>query len=166
MDKALPFPFNCNEHQRLLVNATPTILLVDDDIFGAELTLAALSELNLDIPVQLAADGEEALDMLFKRKSAEEEPAGTPYLVLLDLKMPKVDGHEVLRQIRASDKLRGLKVIILTSSDQKADQDLSRELGSDAYLLKPPSIFDLISEFRKIAELLRPPTNLNLGGSN
>lgn len=136
---------------------SPSILLVDDDIFGAELTLAALNELQLGIPVQLAADGEEALDLLFQRRSPESAELGSPYLVLLDLKMPKVDGHEVLRQIRASQTLKALRVVILTSSDQKGDQDLSRELGTDAYLLKPPSIFDLIGEFRKISDLLRPP---------
>jgi CheY-like chemotaxis protein len=139
------------------VTPSPSILLVDDDIFGAELTLAALNELQLGIPVQLAADGEEALDLLFQRRPPESAELGSPYLVLLDLKMPKVDGHEVLRQIRASQTLKALRVVILTSSDQKGDQDLSRELGTDAYLLKPPSIFDLIGEFRKISDLLRPP---------
>ena len=148
------------------MNTKPSILLVDDDMFGAELTLAALTELQLGIPVQLAADGEEALDLLFDRRKPDSEESGAPFLVLLDLKMPKVDGHEVLRQIRASDKLNKLRVVILTSSDQKADQDLSRELGSDAYLLKPPSIFDLIGEFRKITALLRPPGTVNTSGSN
>lgn len=135
-------------------------------MFGAELTLAALTELQLGIPVQVAADGEEALEMLLNSKADDTKTIGSPYLVLLDLKMPKVDGHEVLRQIRASKNLHKLRVVILTSSDQQSDQELSKELGSDAYLLKPPSIFDLIGEFEKIADLLRPPTEMNLGGAN
>ena len=133
------------------------ILLVDDDLYGAELTLAALSELQLGIPVQVASDGEEALDFLFRRKPLDFPDPSPPYLVLLDLKMPKVDGHEVLRQIRASDSLRAIRVVVLTSSDQKTDMDLSEQLGSDAYLKKPPSIFDLIKEFQNIAPLLSPP---------
>ncbi|OIR09324.1 response regulator rcp1 [mine drainage metagenome] len=136
----------------------PCILLVDDDPIGAELTMAALAELNLGLPVQLAVDGEEALDLLMRRKPMDPGAACPPYLVLLDLKMPKVDGHEVLRQIRESDQLRALRVIVLTSSDQKSDMERSRELGTDAYLLKPPSIFDLIDEFRKLEPLFQPPT--------
>lgn len=135
----------------------PCILLVDDDLFGAELTLAALAELNLGIPVQVAADGEEALDYLFKRKPMNIPNPSPPYLVLLDLKMPKVDGHEVLRQIRSNEQLKDTRVVVLTSSDQKADMDRSRELGCNAYLLKPPSIFDLIEQFKKITSYLQPP---------
>ena len=135
----------------------PSILLVDDDPIGAELTLAALNELELGIPVQLASDGEEALDLLFGRKPFTVPNAHPPYLVLLDLKMPKIDGHEVLRQIRSSPQISDVRVIILTSSDQQSDMDLSVQLGSNAYLTKPPSIFDLIEEFRLITPLLLPP---------
>ncbi len=136
----------------------PSILLVDDDPIGAELTMAALAELQLGLPVQLAVDGEEALDLLMRRKPMDPGAGCPPYLVLLDLKMPKIDGHEVLRQIRENDQLRSLRVIVLTSSDQKSDMERSRELGTDAYLLKPPSIFDLIDEFRKLGPLFQPPT--------
>lgn len=133
----------------------PGILLVDDDAIGAELTLAALQELHLGVPVQLAADGEEALDLLFQHRPGN--PAATPYLVLLDLKMPKVDGHEVLRQVRASARFHALRIVVLTSSDQREDMARCRQLGIDAYLTKPPSIFDLIAQFRAIAPLLAPP---------
>jgi DNA-binding response OmpR family regulator len=71
--------------------------------------------------------------------------------------MPKVDGHEVLRQIRADPRLRRLKVIVLTSSDQAHDRILSRDLGSDAYLVKPASIADLLELLRGCPDLLAPP---------
>ena len=77
-------------------------------------------------------------------------------LVLLDLKMPKVDGHEVLRQIRADAELRELKVVVLTSSDQERDRQMSRQLGSDGYLVKPASIAGLIGELRRASHLLFP----------
>src|SRR5258708_36424570 len=74
--------------------------------------------------------------------------------VLLDLKMPKVDGHEVLRQIRADQQMDGLKIIVLTSSDQAPDRILSQQLGSDGYLVKPPSILGLIELLRGRPELV------------
>jgi len=77
--------------------------------------------------------------------------------VLLDLKMPKVDGHEVLRQIRAEPSLRGLRVVVLTSSDQDRDRELSRSLGTDGYVVEPASIASLIGELQRCAHLLLPP---------
>lgn len=138
------------------MTSTPCILLVDDDEIGAELTLAAFQELNLGIAVEQARDGEEALDLLFGRRPFSVAEA-EPYLVLLDLKMPKIDGHEVLRQIRASATLQHLRVIVLSSSDQKSDIEQSARFHPEAYLTKPPSIFDLIEQFRQISPLLTPP---------
>jgi len=133
------------------------ILLVDDDPAGAELTLAALSLLDSEVEVDVVGDGEEALDYVFRRgpySSLPEESLGS---VLLDLKMPKVDGHEVLRQIRAEPSLRGLRVVVLTSSDQDRDRELSRSLGTDGYVVKPASIASLIGELQRCAHLLLPP---------
>lgn len=124
------------------------ILLVDDDPAGAELTVAALSEFNLHHSVDVAADGEEALDYLHRRGPFADRAALPPAVVLLDLKMPKVDGHEVLRQIRQHDELQRLPVVVLTSSDQQADIELSRELGSDAYVIKPVNILEFIETLR------------------
>jgi len=135
---------------------TPCILLVDDDEIGAELTLAALEELGLGIAVEQARDGEEALDLLFHRRPYSI-PGAEPYLVLLDLKMPKIDGHEVLRQIRTSEHLKNLRVIVLSSSDQKSDIEQAARLNPEAYLKKPPSIFDLIAQFHQLSPLLIPP---------
>jgi CheY-like chemotaxis protein len=133
------------------------ILLVDDDPAGAELTVAAVAMLDPDAEVQVVADGEEALDCVFRRGPFATEDEDLPSAILLDLKMPKVDGHEVLRQIRADPVLRALKVIVLTSSDQAHDRILSRNLGSDAYLVKPASIADLLELLRGCPDLLAPP---------
>lgn len=124
------------------------ILLVDDDPAGAELTVAALSEFNLEHAVDVAADGEEALDYLHRRGPFARRDNVAPAVVLLDLKMPKIDGHEVLRQIRADLNLQRLPVVVLTSSDQEADVELSAELGSDAYVVKPVNILDFIETIR------------------
>ena len=127
------------------------ILLVDDDPAGAELTAAALQELGLGDNISMASDGEEALDFLFRRGRFSETPENPPTVILLDLKMPKVDGHEVLRQIRADPRLRRTRVVVLTSSDQEADIKRSRELGSDAYLVKPTSIVELIDQLGRLS---------------
>ena len=131
-----------------------SILLVDDDPAGAELTVAALNLLDPDASVDVVADGEEALDYVFRRGPFAERDEALPGAMLLDLKMPKVDGHEVLRQIRGDASLRAMKVIVLTSSDQARDRVLSRELGCDGYLVKPASIAGLIELLRGCAELL------------
>jgi CheY-like chemotaxis protein len=126
------------------------ILLVDDDSAGAELTVAALAEFDLGIDIDVTADGEEALDYLLRRGAHADRRSPQPALVLLDLKMPKIDGHEVLRQIRADERLRELPVIVLTSSDQEADKSLSHSLGSNGYLVKPVSIDDFIADLRRL----------------
>ncbi len=132
------------------------ILLVDDDPAGAELTLAALTMVHPDAAVDVVGDGEEALDYMFRRGPYALRPAQPPSSVLLDLKMPKVDGHEVLRQIRAEPALGAVKVVVLTSSDQERDRQLSAALGSDAFLVKPASIAELMNELRLATHLLFP----------
>jgi CheY-like chemotaxis protein len=133
------------------LNDSPRILLIDDDPAGAELTIAALHELGLGKNIVVASDGEEALDYLFRRNSFTQVPEAPPAVVLLDLKMPKVDGHEVLRQIRADARLGRTHVVVLTSSDQETDIARSRELGTDAYLVKPTSIVELIEQLGQLA---------------
>lgn len=127
------------------------ILLVDDDPAGAELTAAALHEIGLGENISIASDGEEALDFLFRRGRFADGPESPPAVILLDLKMPKVDGHEVLRQIRADPRLAHTHVVVLTSSDQETDIARSRELGTDAYLVKPTSIVELIEQLGRLA---------------
>jgi DNA-binding response OmpR family regulator len=132
------------------------ILLVDDDPAGAELTMAAIAMVDPEACVDVVADGEEALDYVFRRGPFVHHPEEMPGAVLLDLKMPKVDGHEVLRQIRGDPHLRAMRVYVLTSSDQARDRVLSQELGSDGYLVKPASIAGLIDLLRGCADLLPP----------
>jgi two-component system response regulator len=132
--------------------ADSRILLVDDDPVGAELTLAALEAVLPGVGVDLAGDGEEALEHLDRRRDGRPPP----HAVLLDLKMPKVDGHEVLRQIRTDSRLRNLRVVVLTSSDRQRDRETSAFLGTDHYLVKPPSLLALIEQLRACAPLLAP----------
>jgi CheY-like chemotaxis protein len=113
------------------------ILLAEDSCNDVELTLAALEEHNLANEVVVASDGVEALDYLHRRGKFADRPDGPPMVVFLDLKMPKVDGLEVLRQIRGDAELKSIPVVILTSS--REDQDLieSYRLGVNAYVVKP-----------------------------
>lgn len=113
------------------------ILLAEDDQKDIELTLAALEEINLANKVDVVKDGEEALDYLFKRGKYKNRENGNPVVVMLDLKMPKIDGLEVLRQIKESDLLHHIPVVILTSSKMESDLITSYNLGVNAFVIKP-----------------------------
>ena len=113
------------------------ILLVEDDPNDVELTLSALRENHLANGVTVARDGEEALDYLFRRGAYESRDAGEPAVVLLDLKLPKVSGMEVLERIKDDPRLRTLPVVVLTSSREEQDLVRSYDLGTNAYVVKP-----------------------------
>lgn len=113
------------------------ILLAEDDDNDAELTMDALRSLHLTNDVVRVKDGAEALDYLNRRNAYADRPATHPALVLLDLKMPKVDGLEVLRAIKADPQLRTIPVVILTSSREEQDLTKSYGLGVNAYVVKP-----------------------------
>ena len=113
------------------------ILLAEDDENDADLTVTALTEHNLANGVDVVGDGDEALQYLFRRGGFAARSAENPVLVLLDIKMPKVDGLEVLRQLRADPKLRLIPVVILTSSREDRDVLQCYELGVNAYVVKP-----------------------------
>ncbi len=113
------------------------ILLAEDDPNDVELTLKALSERHLANDVDVVKNGEEALDYLFRRGSYAKRATGDPAVVLLDIKMPKVDGLEVLRRIRGDAGLNMLPVVMLTSSQEEGDLLRSYELGVNAYVVKP-----------------------------
>lgn len=113
------------------------ILMAEDDPNDVELTLTALAEHKLADEVQVVRDGAEALDYLYRRGAFAQRAAGDPVVVLLDIKMPKVDGVEVLRQIRADPRLRLMPVVILTSSREERDLVKSYRLGVNAYVVKP-----------------------------
>lgn len=113
------------------------ILVVEDSPEDVELTLAALDAHRLVNGVIIARDGEEALDYLYDRGRFAGHSNGTPVVVLLDLKMPKVDGLEVLRQMKSDPALRSIPVVMLTSSREEADLVRSYALGANAYVVKP-----------------------------
>lgn len=113
------------------------ILLAEDSAQDVELTLNALGEHNIGNSVAVARDGAEALDYLYQRGRFAGREQGNPVLLLLDLKMPKVDGLEVLRTVKSDPRLRSLPVVVLTSSREEQDVVRSYELGVNAYVVKP-----------------------------
>ena len=114
-----------------------TILLVEDSAADAEMTIDALREAKLANPIVHVEDGVEALDCLFQRGAWADRPAVIPAVVLLDIKMPRLDGIEVLRAIRANEKLQHVPVVILSSSREEGDLARSWDLGVNAYVVKP-----------------------------
>lgn len=126
------------------------ILLVEDDPMDMELTLTALEEKNLANEVLVVHDGEEALDFLYSRGSFRMRMPGNPVLILLDLKLPKVDGLEVLRQIKNDEHLRTIPVVMLTSSREEQDVVDSYKLGVNAYVVKPIDFQDFLSAVKEI----------------
>jgi len=113
------------------------ILLVEDDKRDLELTLVALERSQLANDVVIARDGAEALDYLHRTGQHADRAEGNPAVILLDLKLPKVNGLEVLRDVRATESLRSVPVVMLTSSQEESDVLKSYELGVNAYVVKP-----------------------------
>ena len=119
-------------------NERISILLVEDNPDDVDLTRRAFQRAGLTQPIDVVEDGVEALDYLFAREAyAHRAQAPLPGLVLLDLKLPRLDGHEVLRQIRANARTRFLPVVILTSSDEEKDMVESYSHGCNSYVRKP-----------------------------
>jgi len=112
-------------------------LLVDDSAKDRELIMEALQENHISNRIDEARDGEEALDYLFRRGGFADRAPENPSVVLLDIKMPKVDGLEVLKQIRADEQLKMIPVVILTSSREQSDLIKGYELGVNAFVVKP-----------------------------
>jgi len=131
---------------------TARILLVDDNASDVELALDAFGEVRLANHVDVARSGSEALDRLFgrsRRPHGGRDPL--PDLILLDLKMPGIDGFEVLRQVKAAPILRRIPVVILTSSREEGDRAMSYDTGANSYLVKPVSFEGMLEIVRKIA---------------
>ena len=126
------------------------ILLAEDNERDVELTLAALEEHNLANEVVVARDGAEALDYLYHRGQFAGHANGLPVVVLLDLKMPKVDGLEVLRQMRADSDLKHVPVVMVTSSREEQDLVRSYQLGVNAYVVKPVDFQQFVESIKQI----------------
>ncbi|MGI4844400.1 MAG: response regulator [Janthinobacterium lividum] len=120
------------------------ILLVEDNPHDLELTLIALSKSQLANEVVIVRDGAEALDYLHRRGEFKERVVGNPAVILLDLKLPKVDGLEVLKEIRETDCLKSIPVCMLTSSKEEQDVIRSYELGVNAYVVKPVDFTEFV----------------------
>ena len=126
------------------------ILLVEDDPKDVELTLTALDEYNLANEVVVAADGEQALDYLYYRGKFMRRAPENPAVLLLDLKLPKVDGLEILQQIKADEKLKMIPVVVLTSSREEKDMVASYKLGVNAYVVKPVDFHEFVNAIKEL----------------
>ena len=145
------------------MNEIGRILLVEDDPNDEELTLAALAEHNLANKVEVVRDGAEALDYLFRRGKFATRPDVNPVVVLLDLKMPKVNGLEVLHKIKTDEKLKTVPVVALTSSRESPDVKRCYDYGVNAYVVKPVGFPDFINAVKQLgvfwAVLNQPPVH-------
>ena len=126
------------------------ILLVEDDPKDVELTLNALGEYNQANKIEVAHDGVEALDYLYRRNSFAERPAGNPVVILLDLKMPKLDGIQVLQQLKTDEQMRIIPVVVLTSSRESRDLQECYQLGVNAYVVKPVRFHEFVEAVEQI----------------
>jgi two-component system response regulator len=129
---------------------TKRFLLVDDDLNDIELILSALEEHQLSSLAVVLRDGAEALDYLFRRGRFENVDDGTPGLILLDLKMPKVDGLEVLRQIKSDATLKRIPVVMMTSSREQNDLIRSYNFGVNSYVVKPISLQKFVETVKRV----------------
>ncbi len=132
------------------MNRLGRILMVEDDPKDVELSLTALEDYNLANEVIVTRDGAEALDYLYCRGEYETRPGGNPAVMLLDLKLPKVDGLEVLRQIKSDEKLRMIPVVVLTSSKEEKDMVASYRLGVNAYVVKPVDFHEFVNAIKEL----------------
>ncbi|GGJ89929.1 response regulator [Pseudomonas matsuisoli] len=137
------------------------ILLIEDNPRDLELTLVALERSQLANDVIVLRDGAEALDYLFQRGTYATRADGNPAVLLLDLKLPKVDGLEVLKAVRESNELRSIPIVMLTSSREEPDLQRAYELGVNAYVVKPVEFRDFVAAISELgifwAVLNEPP---------
>jgi len=132
------------------MSAFGRILLVEDDQKDVELTLTALDDYKLANEVVVARDGEEALDYLYCRGKFETRSNDNPAVLLLDLKLPKVDGLEVLQQIKSDEKFKMIPVVVLTSSHEEKDMVTSYKLGVNAYVVKPVDFHEFVNAVKEL----------------
>lgn len=144
------------------------ILLVEDSPNDIELTLSALQKHNLANEVVVVRDGEEALDFLYRRGAFKLRAGGNPVVVLLDIKLPKIDGLEVLQHMRGDEQLQTTPVVMLTSSREEQDIVRSYDLGVNAYVVKPVDFREFVSAICELglfwAVINQPPPSLSNDG--
>jgi DNA-binding response OmpR family regulator len=133
-----------------MIRELKRILLVEDDPRDVELTMEALKENNLGNAVDVVGDGEKALDYLYRRGAYEGRPGNNPAVILLDLKLPKVDGREVLRVIKADESKKMIPVVVLTSSREERDLAETYKLGANAYVVKPVDFHEFVDAVRNL----------------
>ena len=132
------------------MNELGRILIVEDDPKDVELSLTALEEYNLANEVVVTRDGEEALDYLYCRGNFKMRTSDNHAVLLLDLKLPKVDGLEVLQQIKSDEKLKMIPVVVLTSSREERDMVASYKLGVNAYVVKPVDFHEFVNAIKEL----------------
>jgi CheY-like chemotaxis protein len=132
------------------MNSLKRILLAEDNAKDVELALAALEENHLANEVVVVRDGEEALNYLKRQGAYKDRPEGNPAVVLLDLKMPKVDGLQVLRAIKGDEQLKKIPVVMLTSSREEKDLVASYNLCVNAYVVKPVNFAEFLEAVKNL----------------
>ncbi len=134
------------------MNANRIILLAEDSLSDAEMAIDALREAKIANPIVHVEDGVEALDYLLRRGRFADREAGDPAVLLLDIKMPRVDGLEVLQQLRAEPHLHRLPVVILSSSREESDLARSWNLGVNAYVVKPVDVDQFFAAIKALGK--------------
>jgi two-component system response regulator len=129
-----------------------TILLVEDSQADAEMTMDALTEAHLANPVVHLEDGVDCLDYLYARGAWAEREAGDPAVELLDIKMPRMSGLEVLKSMRTDERMRRIPVVILSSSREESDLARSWDLGANAYVIKPVDVDQFFDAVRTLGQ--------------
>lgn len=135
-----------------MYSVLPDILMAEDSANDAELTIGALAEYDLANRVVLVSNGAEALDYLYRRGSFIGRATPNPILLLLDLKMPKVSGLEVLRKMKGTVELANIPVVMLSSSCEELDLEAARRLGASAYVVKPVPFQDFVEAVKTIGK--------------
>ena len=137
------------------------ILIVEDDPNDVELTLTALADYNLANEVEVTRDGQQALDYLYCRGEFNTRSTENPAVMLLDLKLPKVDGLQILQQIKSDEHLKLIPVVVLTSSHEEKDMMRSYKLGVNAYVVKPVDFHEFVNAIKELgvfwAVINQPP---------
>ena len=126
------------------------ILIVEDDPNDVELTLTALADYNLANEVVVTRDGQQALDFLYCRGEFSTRAPGNPAVMLLDLKLPRIGGLEVLQQVKSDENLKTIPVVVLTSSNEEKDMMRSYKLGVNAYVVKPVDFHEFVNAVKEL----------------